>query len=366
MRVIHLITTIERGGAENQLLALAREQRLHDYDVQVWYIKGAAELAISFEEYGIPVTKLEIWRAIRTFRFLISQLYKRKRTLLHSHLPRAEILGVALNLVFGTQLVVSKHNTEPMWPNVYVGISKKLARIVARRAKTIVCISNAVESYLVKIGELEPSVDSLQTIHYGVPNRDGGPIRGVRNDIGPVELRVLVLARLEPQKDVSTVIRALGRLQGLAPFPKTRIFGSGSLRSSLEDEVQLSRMTEVISIEGKTDDPLKILGESDVLILPSRYEGFGLVLLEAMQTETMILAAKNDAATEVLRGNNKLLFSIGDDWELAHLLFRLILFSEDRVQNLSSVASLNHYYDIAKTFLNHDDLYKRTLGGDKR
>jgi hypothetical protein len=47
-KVIHLITTIERGGAENQLLILVREQIEKDLDVEVFYLKGKPELEDSF------------------------------------------------------------------------------------------------------------------------------------------------------------------------------------------------------------------------------------------------------------------------------------------------------------------------------
>ena len=53
--VLHIITTICRGGAENQLLVLAREQRLTGRGVSVLYLKGKPELLKDFENIGVIV-----------------------------------------------------------------------------------------------------------------------------------------------------------------------------------------------------------------------------------------------------------------------------------------------------------------------
>ena len=57
-KVTHLITTIERGGAEKQLLTLASEQVQSGIKVEVIFLKGKPELEKEFEESGVEVNKL--------------------------------------------------------------------------------------------------------------------------------------------------------------------------------------------------------------------------------------------------------------------------------------------------------------------
>ena len=57
-RIIHLITTIEFGGAENQLLVLAKNQIKQGFEVEVFYLKGEPELKTRFEQAGVKVNSL--------------------------------------------------------------------------------------------------------------------------------------------------------------------------------------------------------------------------------------------------------------------------------------------------------------------
>ena len=57
-KIIHLITTIEFGGAEKQLLILAANQVKQGLEVEVFYLKGKPELKVKFEEVGVKVNSL--------------------------------------------------------------------------------------------------------------------------------------------------------------------------------------------------------------------------------------------------------------------------------------------------------------------
>ena len=62
-KVTHLITTIERGGAEKQLLTLASEQIQSGLKVEVIYLKGKSELKKDLEEYGVEVNKFLVGKS---------------------------------------------------------------------------------------------------------------------------------------------------------------------------------------------------------------------------------------------------------------------------------------------------------------
>ena len=60
LNIIHVITTIELGGAEKQLLILARNQRKFGHRVTIFYLKGKPELRDAFEKLGVPCRHLEV------------------------------------------------------------------------------------------------------------------------------------------------------------------------------------------------------------------------------------------------------------------------------------------------------------------
>ena len=92
-KVIHLITTIERGGAENQLLILVREQIEKDLDVEVFYLKGKPELEDSFLKLGARVNSLLANKNFLTQILLFRRFINRSNFLVHTHLAQAELLA---------------------------------------------------------------------------------------------------------------------------------------------------------------------------------------------------------------------------------------------------------------------------------
>ena len=93
---------------------------------------------------------------------------------------------------------------------------------------------------------------------------------------------------------------------------------------------------------GKTEYINEFLSKIDLFILPSKYEGFGLVLLEAMVAKKPIIAANNSAIPEVLGKTYEGLFLTGDANALAHQIKTAISdknFSERLVQSYSSQLS---------------------------
>ena len=103
-KVIHLITTIERGGAEKQLLTLASEQVQSGIKVEVIFLKGKPELKKEFEESGVKVNKLLAGTNFLKQITLLSKYLRKNPSPVHAHLPKAELLAaiVVANKYFKT------------------------------------------------------------------------------------------------------------------------------------------------------------------------------------------------------------------------------------------------------------------------
>ena len=111
MKIFHLITTLERGGAENQLVTLVREQIRDNNQVFVGYLKGKPELVTELEKMSATVlsevSNLALILQIFKIRKIINKL---EPDIIHAHLPRAELIS---SLIKGkTKLILSKHNSE--------------------------------------------------------------------------------------------------------------------------------------------------------------------------------------------------------------------------------------------------------------
>jgi len=133
--IFHIITTINRGGAENQLLVLVSEQIRKGYRVSVIYLKGEPELKEEFINLGAEVIESVSKLSTVVQPLAIAKLISKRNVVLHAHLPRAELVCLVIPARF--ILITSRHNAEPFFPGAPKLLSNLLARLVEVRARKI-------------------------------------------------------------------------------------------------------------------------------------------------------------------------------------------------------------------------------------
>ena len=305
--MFHLITTISRGGAENQLLILVKEQIKQGLEVHVVYLKGEPELRNDFESCGAMVhsdlSKLfPLFQPIR-FRSLI----KGKNAIVHAHLPRAEL--VALFTCTKFKFFVSRHNAEPFFPGAPIGISNILSRIVEMRSRKFIAISNAVKDFLVSRGEVS-YLENIEVVHYGYHLRNEGKVPKA-NSTDEI-LKLGTISRLTLQKDIPTMLSAFLEYKARARTSSLSILGAGILNFELQQISKQMGIEESVFFLGRSPLIFDFLTGLDAFILTSKYEGFGMVLLEAMDAGIPVIASRNSAIPEVLGDDFPGLCTTGD------------------------------------------------------
>lgn len=303
-KVTHVITTIERGGAENQLLILVSEQVSLGLHVTVIPLKGNPELLAEFVGAGAQVD-LQIINKSLFVQVLALRNMARKKSIVHAHLPRAELL-VALSAP--PYFVFSRHNTEPFFPGVPTMLSNILSRFVSFRAVEGIAISEAVRNYLTKSGEISRHY-KLHKVLYGVPNSaptDFLRVHDLKEEmkLSTSDFVIGTIARLSPQKDLSTLLQAFALICHEKPNAKLVVVGGGPDREILENIALDLGISTRITWVGRTSEISEYLEIMNVFVLTSLYEGFGLVLLEAIVANCPIVASNNSAIPEVLGTNH--------------------------------------------------------------
>ena len=298
--VSHVITTIERGGAENQLLILVREQVLLGMNVRVIPLKGDPELLQDLLATGAQVDLNIINRPVLV---QIAALRKAlsKSNLIHAHLPRAELLSAfsaRKNFVF------TRHNTEPFFPGAPRLLSTALSRFVTLRAVRGIAISEAVRKYLIESGEVASDF-RVDVVLYGIPDyapTDLFRVKQLKTDLEILDSDFIVgtIARLAPKKDLSTLLRAFAMTHTNLPNAKLMIIGGGPDHAILACKAAEFGISNRVIWVGRTSEIYEYLAIMDVFVLTSLYEGFGLVLIEAMVAHCPIVASNNSAIPEVL------------------------------------------------------------------
>ena len=325
MRVAHVHRISGIGGSERHLLALLPALRLHGIEPSFVGLDdpaGAPEpFYAALGEAGIPFARVHsrhdldprlpfrIARAARPFR----------PELVHTHLVHADVHGAAAATLLRLPLVSTKHNDDPF----RAGPFRYVERLLARRARRIITITES----LARFNEERVGIPraKLVVVHYGldqVPPRwgDNPPLTV------PEGARILLaLGRLVPQKGLDVAVRALPVVHETHPDAVLVVAGEGPERQALEELAAGLGVGDGLFLLGRAGDVAALLERAELLIHPSRWEGFGLVLLEAMLASRPVVATRVSSIPEiVVDGETGVLVPPDDAQALAGALVRVL------------------------------------------
>jgi glycosyltransferase involved in cell wall biosynthesis len=315
--VTHVITTIELGGAEKQLLILAKQQIQMGLNVSIIYLKGEPDLADQFKKMGVQnLISLEGFSFAQQF-FKLKPLLGQEMNV-HAHLPRAELL-VALSANSDSRVIVSRHNAEQFFPGAPKFVSRLLSNFVVSRSFTVIAISAAVLDFLTKKGEVKAD-EKIRVIYYGSSTDSRSSVEYQWSQ--PKTLGTV--ARLTEQKDYGTLLRAFSLFLRDNPGYTLQVIGVGHLEVTLKNLAIELGISNHVQWLGKVPEPSQYIATWDLFILTSLYEGFGLVLLESMALEVPIVASGNSAINEVLGTDYVGLARTSDPEDFARRMHTLI------------------------------------------
>ena len=355
--ILHIITTIDLGGAEKQLLTLATCQREAGFEVEVIFLKDKPTLLSSFLESDIKVNL-----SFADFRFWkqclkLKRMQLRKNLVIHAHLPRAEIL-CAFSLK-PDSFVVTRHNSEPFFPKGPTILSKLLSRFVLKRAFTSISISKAVANYLKISGELNDS-KRTSVIYYGLDDTSVLPKNRHEKQLRAIQIGTV--SRLVPQKNLPLLLRTLKELnsEGSSGF-ELSVLGVGPLYNELQSLAMMLGIGHAVLWKGQTNDVTSFYRSLDAFVLPSNYEGFGLVLLEAMSQGIPVIARRISAIPEVMGEQHPGLIDSHQPVDLARKIREILEDNEKLNECLQYQARQLTKFSIKKTQLAHHRLYMSLL-----
>lgn len=365
LKLMHVITTCSVGGAEMHLLQLLRDLPKDEFEITLCFFKEEAHEARSlvddFRSAGVttidlglrgkigPASIYRLWRSVRGIR----------PDVIHTHLYRADIAGGWIGRLHRTIVVASIHNLD--LETKYRRI-RRLVLDVYKRANRVVAISEAVRIQLLDDG-LAP--DRVTTIHYGLDTAAWPEVKRSGLSSDPVSLGCV--GRLSHQKGYDVLLDALSLARANMPPFRLTIVGHDDegIRPELVRRAEELELSESIHFRGFGDDIPSEMADFDVFLLPSRWEGFGLVLLEAMASKLPVIASDAGPVREiVVDGVTGLLVPPGDAGALAEALVKVA--SDPGIRTEMGKAGYDRlvcHFTNAVTAHRHVDLY-RSLTGD--
>jgi glycosyltransferase involved in cell wall biosynthesis len=304
-RVLHVISTLEKaGGAQRLLLSILPGLPGYRHDVAV--LTGALELREELEAAGMRVLDLRKRSLFDPFgvREVRRVIREGGYQLVHCHLSRAEIVGAfAAAPLPAVKVLLFKQNDDRWWKGPLL---RRVHKRVVRRADRIVCTSSAVAAYFLA---LEPdSGAKTARIYNGIDvagiaaaaaAADPGALRsalGVPKD-APL---LLAVGRLVEQKGHDVLLAALTEPAIAKTGAVLVLVGRGEALPALEAFARANGLGGRVVFAGVRPDVPALLAACDLFVMPSRWEGFGLVAAEAMAAGRAVVASRISALPEVV------------------------------------------------------------------
>ena len=309
LKILHVIETLAIGGAERLLVMLLPELKRRGDDVAVAVLREPLDIQPTLEEAGLVVHVLPAhhkWNVAAGARSIARVARENEFDIIHAHLyfPAvytgfAQLLGLT-----SAKTCVTFHNLAYRpgvnKPGVKLGMRKRFARLAYRRGiDRLIAVSSSVAVHyeeVLGVGEIcviHNSVD-LEAIDRVIPpdteQAEGG------------ELHVVVPGRLVHEKGHGDFLDALRLLRQRDMFLKVTIAGGGPLHRDLERRIEVEDFADDVSITGLLDFPemLATMARASIVVIPSRFEGFGLTALEAMALSRPVIATGVGGLTEII------------------------------------------------------------------
>ena len=310
MKVMVCIPCLMTGGTEIQTLNLVRALVTGGHQVvTVCYFEYSPEMVTRFQQAGSEVvclskdgTRIGGWKGIIF-------LYKGLRRVLKQYGPEvAHVQYMApgaipilfLRLLGMRQIVATAHTAADIYPNL------RLIHFVQQHCvRVFTCITERAERSFFGTSLLYSEQTVLKKRnHFTIYNALPAGIsisRQTKSKDKP--LTIGVVSRLEYIKGMDLVVPAFAQIKACHPEMQLLVVGDGSLRKQLEEQAHKAGLEETVEFAGRQPQEKlsSFYDRIDILLMPSRSEGFGLTAIEGMARGCVVVAARTGGLPEVVR-----------------------------------------------------------------
>lgn len=377
MKILHLIYTHGIAGAEKYLKHLLPP--LKEYDVEChlilvapapFYSKLAPYIA-EMETLGISAQVLQYSKKdfFKAAKKIAAYTKQHNINFLHSHLVNSDVLAILTKKLYNKKLTLisTKHGySEDILRQVEdVNNAGQLKAIAMRKPYYYItwltlkmipnnfAVSKAMALLYQKLGFTKTA---MPFIHHGV--NVAVPEQAVTAQTeGPT---LLIIGRLEVFKGHEYLIKAMPEVVKHFPSCKLIVLGEGSQRDNFESLAASLNVNSNIIFKGFSPSPYKFIKQADVVVIPSLFEPFGLVFIEAIALEKPVAGFNVAAGNEILTdGETALLAPRADHQALAANI--ILLLKNDVLRQQLAVNAFKHYqtgFTTAVMVKNTSNYYK--------
>jgi glycosyltransferase involved in cell wall biosynthesis len=366
MKVLFLITSLDYGGAETQLVSIATRLKKRGWDIQVVSMLPPKAFIEELDGAGIPLKTLNMRRGIpdpRAIFRLVRILYRLRPDIVHSHMVHANLLArIVRPLVSIPVLICTAHNNYEggRYREIFYRLTDPLCDLTTQ-------VSQAGLKRYIRVGATPrhkiryvPNGVDTEKFKLNLKVRDR-----IRDKLGLRDSFIwLAVGRFHVQKDYPNLLNALTQVAREIHSVCLLIVGDGPLRWDMEQLAKELGLDGKVKFLGICSYVSELMNAADAFVLSSRWEGFGLVLVEAMACHLPIVATDSGGPREILdEGRLGFLVTPGESNCLASAMLKLMALPETKRKIMSQAgrAYIEANYSIEHIVDKWEELYVEFL-----
>ncbi|CAH0220391.1 glycosyltransferase [Microbacterium sp. Bi121] len=368
MHIVHVISSLETGGAERLLADLAAEQVRRGHDVRVITMSAGGDLVSKAQGAGVDVSQFEIRRGSLIARFrsvwhLCRAIRGARADVVNAWMYHAGLLASVL-YPSRRRVVIGIHHDAPADPRM--GSARHMAaalKVLSARVGAVVYVSSSARAAHEAAGfRGEHGV----VISGGVDTSRFTPTDGVdrqrtRERVDPAARRgdsiIAYLARNHPDKDPAVVIQAVASANLELGNLRLWMIGRGFDASNREIQslIEQAGLSGAVVLQGVVAASEEFLAAADVIAVSSRTESFGLALIEGMLSGLSPASTRVGIAPDILPASR--LAEIGNSESLATALKHAV-----RDQDREKYRELALRFGLTTMADRYEHLYEKLAG----
>lgn len=367
-KVMHIVQS--PGGVERYILMLLKNMDLSKYDnILVCSFDYDEE---KFKDIVIAFEQVDMVREI-SFRKDISSIINVRRIIkkynpdvVYMHSSKAGAIGRVANIGLKNKSIYNPHG----WAfNMECSKKKKLIYICIEKAlayfcDNIVAISeyekeSAIENRICDINKIQVIFNGIDIKEYERSSINKNQFK-INNRIPKESLVIGMVGRISKQKSPDIFIKAALKIKQQVPNAFFVIVGDGEERNYIEDLIKEVGLQESVLITGWVKNSYEYIKSFDVAMLLSRWEGFGLAIVEYMICEVPVIATDVDAIPNLITNNrNGVLVKVDDVNETFDACMKILNnnnFKKSIVKNAKNIVL--EKFNIERVVYQHNQLFE--------
>lgn len=361
MKILYVITSANIGGTEKALLELLKRLDRERFSPHICCLKKPGAYGEKFSAFSEGFCSLglsesggikAIFSFIPALIKLIVHIYRIKPEVVHSFLFRANILSRFAARVARIPVVISSVRVieKESWKYFF---EKTTASLVTR----YITVTNALKKEMAEKAGI--SEEKIITVYNGIDIAEN-----IKTSLPERIQNIALIGRLHEQKGHTVLFKAMRRVLKHHPGTTVFLWGDGPEKKVIENYLQQEGLSENIQLKGVSDNADNMFSGIDMVVLPSLWEGFPNVLLEAMVYHKPVVASNIPGIDEiVVHGETGLMTPPGDETALADAILFMINNPVKAREMAMSGRKRVEMFSMDKTVKEIEGLYGRGGGG---